>query len=233
VISVGLFSANLLALGKEIERLERGGAQMIHFDVMDGCFVPPLTFGAPFVAAARTDMLKDVHLMVQNPLEKVAEFVHAGADLLTVHAESCAEIRPVLQRMSALAATRLGRRLRRGVALKPDTSLEVLEPVLDEIEYVLLLAIDPSQGKQPFNPKTAGRLRAVREMARMARRDIMIGVDGGITRTNIGEVARLGQDVVVAGSAIFGAGDPIDNLQAMAQALRSVEVTHDEKPMVK
>lgn len=231
-ISVGMLTADLQKLGNEVERLQRAGAGILHFDVMDGCFVPTLTFGTPIIASVCTELLKDVHLMVQSPLQKVGSFIDAGADVLTVHIESCVDIRPVLLQMQLLAVARRTRPIVRGLALKPDTPVELLEPLLDAIDYVLLLAVEPGLSQQSFRSSTAHRLRAVREMARTRNRNILVGVDGGVTRSNVREVADMHPDVLVVGSAIFNGGDPIENFQAIAQAVRSREGRQDVKSMV-
>jgi ribulose-phosphate 3-epimerase len=217
---VGLVSANLMALGADIERLEGAGVRLAHFDVMDGGYVPMLTVGPPFIKAVKTAMLKDVHLMVRDPLASVGEYVAAGADIVTIHPDACAHPHRVLQ---VLGATRHrdhpDRAIARGVALNPGMPLDVLDPFLEDIELVMLVAINPGWGGQAFIPATLGRIEAVREKVAATGREILLGVDGGITRRNVSQFAGLGVDMVVTGSAVFD-GDVKANVEEMTRALR-------------
>jgi len=203
-ISVGILTADLLALGGELRVLEEAGVQVLHVDVMDGCFTPAMTVGPPFIKALRTPLLKDVHLMIQEPLGKVADYVAAGADIVTVHAESSVHIHRVLQHLGTLTnANDPARGIVRGVALNPGTPLDVLDPLLDEVDLVVLLAINPGWGGQSFLASTNRRAAEVKAFIRRSGRDILLGLDGGVTRENIGAVAAIGADVIVTGSAVF------------------------------
>jgi len=203
-LSVGILTADLGRIDDELRRVEHTGIPMVHTDVMDGVFCPMLTVGTPFVAAQRTSLLKDVHLMVREPLEKVGAFVAAGADIITFQVESASNPHRVLQVLGdAVNANDPARGIVRGVAVSPGTPLEVLVPLLDDLEYVMILAINPGWSGQRFHPGTGARLARVREMVAAAGHPILVAVDGGITRANIGEVAALGPDVIVTGSAIF------------------------------
>ena len=232
VISVGLLAADLQVLGTEVDRLKRAGVHLLHFDVSDGCLLPALTFAAPAVAAIHTDMVKDVHLMVRDPLEKIPAYINAGADILTIQLEFCLDARSVFRRMTSLAAES-GKRILRGLALKANTSVIAVDDLLEEIDYVLLLSIEPDRGKQLFCAETASRVSAIREMAVRRNRSPLVGVDGGITRTNVREIAEMGPDILVTGSAIFDGGDPVQNYRAMAEAVRSAEVTLHDQAVVK
>jgi ribulose-phosphate 3-epimerase len=203
-ISVGVLTADLLALGSELRSIEQAGVQVLHVDVMDGCFTPAMTVGPPFIKAIRTPLLKDVHLMIREPLGKVADYVAAGADIVTVHAESCTHIHRVLQYLGTLTnANDPARGIVRGVALNPGTPLEVLEPLLGEADLVVLLAINPGWGGQSFLASTVGRAARVRGLAAATGRPVLVGIDGGVTRQNIGTVAAIGADLIVTGSAVF------------------------------
>jgi ribulose-phosphate 3-epimerase len=220
-LSVGILAADLMALGADVARLDGTGVGMLHVDVMDGCFTPMMTVGPPLVKALRTPLLKDVHLMIRDPLEKLDDYVAAGADVVTVHAESCTHVHRVLQRLGTMEnANDPARGIVRGLALNPGTPLETLAPLLDEVDLVLLLAINPGWGGQKFLPSTMGRLAAARRLLEGAGRRILLAVDGGITRDNVGRLAGTGVDVVVTGSAVFDGKAPAENARAMLAALR-------------
>jgi ribulose-phosphate 3-epimerase len=221
-LSIGVSAANWLALGEDLAKLEQTDARLLHFDVMDGHFTPQLTMGPALIAAAQTTLLKDVHLMIEEPLDKLADYVAAGADLITVHAESGRNVHRALQVLGA--ATNVNdpaRGLLRGVALNPGTPLEVLPPLLDLVELIVLVAINPGYGGQQFSPATARRAASVLQMIETSGREILLGVDGGVTRRNLPEIAALGADLVVTGSAAFEGGDPVGNVAAMLEALRA------------
>jgi ribulose-phosphate 3-epimerase len=219
-ISVGILTADLMALGADLARLDGTGVEILHVDVMDGCFVPMLTVGAPVVKALRTPLLKDVHLMIRDPLEKLADFVAAGADIVTVHAESCDHVHRVLQQLGTTPnANDPARGIVRGLALNPGTPLAAIEPLLDEVDLVLLLAVNPGWGGQRFIPATMGRLAEARGRLDAAGRRILLGVDGGITRENIGQFRGMGVDLVVTGSAVFDGKAPAENARHMLAAL--------------
>ena len=222
-VSVGVVTANLLSLGSEIALLERTGAKLAHVDVMDGCFCPMMTVGPPFIKAIKTSLLKDVHLMIEEPLEKVAEYVAAGADIVTIHPEACSNVHRVLQKLGTLTNVNdADRGIVRGVALNPGTPLETLEPLLDELEYISLLAVNPGWGGQKYIPSTTARIARVRRMIADCGKNIILGVDGGITKANIAEVAATGADVIVAGSAVFDGKTPEANAHFVLDAVAAV-----------
>lgn len=219
-LSVGIISADLMSLGSGLSFLEQAGTRLVHIDVMDGCFCPMMTVGPPVIKAMKTRLLKDVHLMIADPLEKVGQYIAAGADIISVHPESGPHTHRLLQQMRRLAAANdPGRRLIRGVALNPGTPLSVLEPLLDEMEMVLVLAVNPGWKGQEFIASTWGRIEKVKRLVKESRKDVLVAVDGGITRTNIAEVARTGVDIIVAGSAVFDGKAPEANLRSMMAAL--------------
>lgn len=219
-LSVGLISADLMALGGDVARLEQAGVGLAHFDVMDGCYVPMLTVGPPFIKAVRTGMLKDVHLMVREPLAAIGDYAAAGADIITIHPDACVHPHRVLQQLGSLPNARVPERgIARGVALNPGVPVGVLEPLLGDAEMVMLVAINPGWGGQRFIEATLGRIDAVRTLIAASGRDVLLAVDGGITKQNIGRLARRGVDLVVTGSAVFD-GDLASNVEAMTSALR-------------
>jgi ribulose-phosphate 3-epimerase len=219
-VSIGVVTANLLLLGSEISLLERNGAKLAHVDVMDGCFCPMMTVGPPFIKAIKTSLLKDVHLMIEEPLEKVAEYVAVGADMVTIHVEACSNVHRVLQKLGTLTNVNDAERgIVRGVALNPGTPLEALEPLLDELEYIVLLAVNPGWGGQKYIRSTTGRIARVQRMIADSGKNIILGADGGITKENIAEVASTGVDVIVAGSAVFDGKTPEANARFMLEAV--------------
>ena len=162
-LSVGVLAADLMKLGEEVSQLEKTDVKLAHVDVMDGCFTPMMTVGPSFLKALKTPLLKDVHLMIQDPLEKVDEYVAAGADVITVHAESGTHIHRVFQKLGQMSnANDPARGLVRGVALNPGTPLAVLNPLIDEVELIMLLGINPGWGGQSFIPSTFARIEKVK-----------------------------------------------------------------------
>lgn len=221
LVTVGMLTADLMSLGSEMAILETAGVSLVHFDVMDGCFCPMMTVGPPVVRAMKTRLCKDVHLMIQEPLDKVESYVAAGADLITFHVESCIHPHRVLQALGRMKnANDPERGLLRGIALNPGTPLETIAPLIDDLEMIFLLAVNPGWGGQKFIPSTAARLAKVRDMIGASGREILLGVDGGITRENVEEVVRMGPDIIVTGSAVFDGKAPLDNARFMMRAMK-------------
>jgi ribulose-phosphate 3-epimerase len=211
-LSVGIVSADLLHLGDELERLRAAGVSLLHVDVMDGVFCPQMTVGSPLVAVLPDPFVVDVHLMIVDPLEKVDAYVTAGADIITFHIESAPDPRAVLARLA-------GRGVTRGVAVNPGTSAAAIEPLLDDLELVLLLAVSPGVSGQSFSPATFDRLAEVRQL--IGGRGVLVGVDGGVTLDNVATIGEHAPDLLVAGSAVFKA----DDLSAAVKALRGALAT--------
>lgn len=221
-VSVGLLTADLLSLGSELDLLRRAGVGLVHVDVMDGCFTPGLTVGPPFVKALATPLVKDVHLMIREPLATVADYVAAGADMITIHQESCTHVHRVLQVLGTMRnAGDPSRGIVRGVALNPGTPLEVLEPLLPELEMVLLLAVNPGWGGQRFIPATFARMERVKAMIAASGRSAILGVDGGVTRDNVAAIAAAGAGLIVTGSAVFDGKAPAENAAFMLRTARA------------
>lgn len=221
-ISCGIISADLLNLGSQISVLESAGIRMLHIDVMDGCFVPQMTVGPSFIKALKTSLLKDAHLMIQDPLNKVNDYVAAGADLITVHLESDVHIHRALQQIK-LSAKSAGREVLSGIALNPGTPIEALESLLDEVDVVLILAINPGWGGQKFIPFSKKRFERLQEMIAASGQTILTAIDSGITRENIEEVGKMGADLVISGSAIFKRGAIAENAAFMMSAIKNAK----------
>jgi ribulose-phosphate 3-epimerase len=219
-LSVGINSADLAAVGTAVAEVEAAGGSMLHIDVMDGHFTPQLTVGPAFIAAIRTPLLKDVHLMIDEPLGTLSDYVAAGADMITIHVESTRHPHRALRVLADVASVNApGRPVIRGLALNPGTPVEWIEPLLGETDYLLILSVDPGW-RGAFANGTGGRVAAARALIQRSGRPTLLGVDGGVTRQNIVEVASFGADIVVSGTAIFdGRATPRETVRYMRDRL--------------
>ncbi|MGH7509617.1 MAG: ribulose-phosphate 3-epimerase [Gemmatimonadales bacterium] len=210
-IAPSVLSADLGRLGEQIERAVAGGAEWLHIDVMDGHFVPNLTFGAPMVRALRrlTNLPLDVHLMVERPERYLGEFADAGATVFTFHPEATIHV----QRHLA-TARQLG--MMAGLAFNPSTPVSLLEEVLEDVDLVLIMAVNPGYGGQSYLPQSTDKIRRARALLDRRGSRAALEVDGGITTETIGEAWGAGADTFVAGTAVFAAADP-------AQAVRDLK----------
>jgi ribulose-phosphate 3-epimerase len=221
LVSVGVLTADLMNLDSELALMETAGVRLLHVDVMDGCFCPMMTVGPCFIKAMKAPLYKDVHLMIDEPLSKVESYVAAGADMITVHVESSRYVHRVLQVLGTMTnANDSDRGILRGIALNPGTPLEAIGPLLDEVEMILLLAVNPGWSGQRFISSTGVRVGRVTQMLREAKKDALLCVDGGITSDNIADVARMGADIIVTGSAVFDGKRPLDNARFMIDTVR-------------
>jgi ribulose-phosphate 3-epimerase len=220
-LTIGINTADLGHLADEVRVLEDARAEIVHIDVMDGVFCPMTTVGPPFIKAIRTPLLKDAHLMIVDPIDKVADYVAAGADIITFQVESTRHPHRVLQLLGkAENANDSARGIIRGVAVNPGTPVSALEPLLDELEYVLILAVNPGWGGQKFIESTQRRLAEAAQMIRRSGRQILLGADGGVTRENLSRIASMGPNVIVTGSAVFDGKTPADNARFMLDQVR-------------
>jgi ribulose-phosphate 3-epimerase len=210
-IAPSILSADFAALGEAIARVEAAGADQLHIDVMDGRFVPNITVGPVVVAAIRkrTRLPLDVHLMIVEPERYLADFAKAGADMLTVHAEACPHLQRTLGQIRELGA-------KAGVALNPGTPPGVLDYVLDDLDLVLVMSVNPGFGGQTFIPSAYAKIRQVRTMA--GTRPLEVSVDGGVKIEHARLLAEHGASILVAGSAIFEAQDPAEMVARMRRA---------------
>jgi ribulose-phosphate 3-epimerase len=224
-ISVGVMTADWMNLTSEIQEIEAAGVKLLHYDVMDGLFCPGITVGPPIVKATETTLLKDVHLMVNDPLSCIDSFVAAGADIVTVHAESGRHTHRALQMLGQMKNANAGRhgleRIVRGVALNPGTPAEVLPPLLDDLDFILLLAVNPGWSGQSFIPSTENKFKQVKRLIAESGHDILVGIDGGVTQKNIRDIAKSDVDLIVTGSAVYDKTSPRDNAAAMLKNMVS------------
>jgi ribulose-phosphate 3-epimerase len=207
-IAPSILSADFAALGDAVARVEAGGADQLHVDVMDGRFVPNITIGPPVLESIRkrTRLPLDVHLMIVEPERYIETFVRAGADLITVHAEAGPHLSRTLNQIREAGA-------KAGVALNPSTPPEALEWVLDDLDLILVMSVNPGFGGQSFIPSSYAKVRQIRTL--VGTRSIEVSVDGGVNHKTAGALAQAGATTLVAGSAIYGAQDP-------AQAVRDL-----------
>lgn len=219
-IAPSILSADFWKLGEDVMMVEKGGADVVHVDVMDGHFVPNITIGPLIVKAlkGRTSLPLDVHLMIKNPGLYLEDFIKAGADYLTVHYEASTHLHREIQVIKQAG-------VKAGVALNPHTPVSVLEDIIDELDLVLIMSVNPGFGGQKYIPNSAKKLKQIKSLiAEKGLEHIEIEVDGGVKEENIAEIAAAGADILVAGSAIYGAEDPIAVIQSMKQRLEPIEV---------
>lgn len=215
-IAPSILSADFSRLGEEVRRLDQGGADMVHIDVMDGHFVPNITIGPLVVKAIRpyTELPFDVHLMMDNPMDFVDAYMEAGADSITVHAEVLPHLHRAIHYIKDLG-------VKAAVALNPSTPLNVLEYILEDVDMVLLMTVNPGFGGQKFIPAMMDKIRKLVDMRNACGANFCIQVDGGIGLHNIRDVVKAGAEVIVAGSAVFGAQDVKSIIEAMRQEAKS------------
>ncbi|CAM4452640.1 ribulose-phosphate 3-epimerase [Paenibacillus typhae] len=214
LLAPSILSADFAALGAEVAVAEASGGDWIHVDVMDGHFVPNITLGPPIVKAvkAHTSLPLDVHLMIEHPERYIADFAAAGASVITVHAEACVHLHRVIHQIKELG-------LMAGVAINPATPASAVREVLEDVDMVLVMTVNPGFGGQAFIPNTLRKIRQIREWAaEINHHNLRIEVDGGIAEDTAGLVAEAGADVLVAGNAVFGRPDRAAAIQAIREA---------------
>ena len=217
ILSPSILSADFKALGEQMKETEENGATYLHFDVMDGMFVPSISFGMPVLKSIHdaTGQVMDAHLMVQEPIRYVEAFKEAGAHIVTVHLEACEDVGATLGKIHDCG-------MKAGLSICPETPVSAVEPFLPQIEMLLIMSVHPGFGGQKFIPESLDKIREARQKIREGGYNIDIQVDGGIYLTNVREVLDAGANIIVAGSAVFK-GDPGENTKAFMEILRSYE----------
>ena len=216
VVSPSILAADFSQLGAELKKIEKAGALYAHLDVMDGMFVPNMSFGAPVIASIRksSPIIFDVHLMIVDPQRYVDDFLKAGADIITIHYESCEDPLSVIRYIKSKEA-------KAGLAIKPATPAEAIYPFLNEVDMLLVMTVEPGFGGQKMMPDMLEKVRKIRKYANEKGIKIDIEVDGGLTADNVGLATAAGANVIVAGSAVYNAKSPKEVIKKMKEAALS------------
>lgn len=212
-LAASILSADFARLGEQVRAAEEGGASLIHVDIMDGHFVPNLTIGPPVVKSLRkvTDLPLDCHLMIENPDEFIPIFAEEGINWISVHQEACRHLNRTLHLIKSHGCLA-------GVVINPATPAETLSEVLDIVDYVLVMSVNPGFGAQQFIPTTLHKMRRFAEIRRQRGLQYRIEVDGGVALDTVADVVHAGAEILVAGNAVFGNGDPKKNAEALLKA---------------
>lgn len=216
-LSPSILSADFTQLGNQIQEIDKAGSQYLHIDVMDGEFVPCISFGMPLIKSVRkcTDIIFDVHLMVREPERYIDDFAACGADILTVHAEACTHLERTLGRIKE-------KKMKAGIALNPATPLCCLDYILDKVDMILIMTVNPGFGGQKYIGASTGKIKELHKIIKESGSDIDIEVDGGITKENFTEVLEAGANVTVMGSSIFN-GDMTKNTKYFLEIMKQRE----------
>jgi ribulose-phosphate 3-epimerase len=216
-LSPSLLSADFSKLGEEIKRVENGGADYIHIDVMDGHFVPNITIGHDVVKSLRklTDLSFDVHLMIEHPDDYVESFYNAGADIITVHQEACIHLHRTIQKIKSLG-------IKAGVSINPATPVWLLKDIISDVDMVLIMSVNPGFGGQSLINNVKSKFFELNELIKEKRLDIDVQIDGGVTLNNLQEVLSWGANVIVAGSAIYKAEDVTEETRKFKRIMETI-----------
>ncbi len=216
LVSVGILTADMMKLGSEIQLLEKTGVRLLHIDVMDGCIWSKITVGAGFLGGLKTTMLKDVHLLIDKPQKHIEDFVKAGADIIVFSVEYCDDVSGTLSLISQMENANDGDRgILKGLSLNPQTPVDSIAGVIEDVDIVLLLAVGPDTGKQAFVSELPAKIAELKKL----KEDVLIFVDGAVKKDNIAEVAAMGPNVIITGSAVFDGKDPAGNATFMMEAI--------------
>ena len=218
-LAPSILSADFAHLADQVQSAVAGGGTVIHVDVMDGHFVPNITLGPPIVKSLRkaTAAVLDCHLMIENPDQYIPDFADAGANWISVHQEACRHLNRTLHLIQSHG-------VKAGVVINPATPVEALSEVLGIVDYVLVMSVNPGFGGQQFIPESLGKMKRLAEIRATRGYSYRIEVDGGVAMETVGEVVRAGAEILVAGNAVFGKGDPKANAEALLEAARSASL---------
>lgn len=217
ILAPSILAADFKALGDQMKQTEENGAEYLHFDVMDGMFVPSISFGMPVLKSIHgaTSQVMDAHLMVQEPIRYIEDFKKAGADIVTVHLEACTDIRKTIAKIREC-------KMKAGVSICPETPVEEVQFLLPEVDMLLVMSVHPGFGGQKFILESLDKIRRIRKVIEEQKLNMDIQVDGGIYLSNVKEVLDAGANVIVAGSAVFN-GNPGENTRAFMEILNAYE----------
>ena len=217
ILAPSILSADFTKLGEQIKEVERAGAQYIHIDVMDGIFVPSISFGMPVIESIRpvSDIVFDVHLMIDKPIRYIEEFVQAGADIITFHVEACDNVKETIEEIR-----KYGKKV--GISLNPATSVSAIEPYIELVDLILVMSVNPGFGGQKYIEGSSEKIALISKLVKERNPQALVSVDGGIKKDNVVEVLEAGADIVVAGSAVYK-GNVFENAQYFMEQLKEFE----------
>ena len=216
-LAPSILSADFSKLAEDVAKIEKGGADYIHVDVMDGHFVPNISFGAAVMKSleGKTTLPFDVHLMIENPDQYLEDFLTPNTEYITVHQEACTHLHRTVQHIKSLG-------VKAGVSINPATTLATLDYILDDVDMVLVMSVNPGFGGQKFIPSAMEKIRELAEIRRAEELDFEIEIDGGVNLDNVQDIASAGTDIIVAGSAVFKTADIEETTKQFVRKIRSV-----------
>ncbi|WP_138203305.1 ribulose-phosphate 3-epimerase [Haloimpatiens lingqiaonensis] len=213
-LAPSILSADFSKLGEEVKSLEKNGIEVVHIDVMDGNFVPNISLGIPVIKSIRkeTKMIFDVHLMIENPSRYIEDFVKSGADIITIHYEADKHVDRTINYIKSFG-------VKAGISLNPGTPVSFIKDLINVVDMVLIMSVNPGFGGQKYIPYSSDKIREVKELADKFNKDLIIEVDGGVNKDTIKEVVEAGANYIVAGSAVFKGGDISGNIKALKEGM--------------